>query len=1183
MFSYRKCKKLDIAAAYFSISGWEKIVEELERFFKKGNPARFLLGVHPSSGAKALLYRIREFQQKLGKDSLGVKFIPPRSDGRDFHAKVYIAKKGDCSELVVGSSNLTHGGLISNLEFNYRERCNTDDPKFIGIQQWFNNLYKNEAVEYHWETLEELFSLPPASKEKTTPRISIGNIDYFHHFLAIQLKYLTVPLGGRVNPFFFQMKNVQDMIQEYEDRLAGRRGKLIAHEVGLGKTIVAGLTLKEVIERKTTPRILILCPASLTEQWQQEMWDKIGEEFPIITSDKINESGINIFREERQAIVSIDLFKNQVMTKNPDPATARQEKYLLDSDWSEDLRYDFVVLDESHYVKNHTSKRYKAVFQLVKQLKKPDGYIALLSATPIQNKEEELYYQLFLTYPELLKDEQGKINPPTSADFRSLQDLRDDLRRDAIDRKLRSDEDIQDLFKERKTPEDVRREMTANETALYQKLARFLGKECEFYTIMSTAGSHQYMQRIVPFIKITYLREFCSSADAIYEALVGQEELIDGQWELQTKWEQGDVSQPLANKMALKGRILTALHNRAISYGESSEEQIQILKDENYDLFEQLEESEEGELQLELSEEQLDGLRNDLETINEIAEEIQNIKPFAKERKITDDINEILEQELRKIVIFVAYLPTGKIIQDKLTSVGIKADFYHGGLDEGQRNNLIDCFWNEDQNDDDRLDVLIATDAGGVGLNLQVANHVINYDLSWNPMVVEQRIGRVHRIGQTKDVFVRNLVAQTSDSGEGESISVEEQMYQTLSEKIDLIKAQDIDLSDEVIADSLVQDSELTEATLRYQANEISKEDYEKIIEDVVEKQSDKLEELQQLSELKTLESVTDEEERKRAEQQGILFDKYLQEVLEDICESYATEVEERSDGTLKIRVDSSLSDRQLVDENWLTTDRELAEKRRELKFFGLRHPWLQSYIEELKSSEKSIKVRRNITQRDLENFNETFDKINVESVSEALQSEGVIHQFNFLLTHTIQAGDKPEETHETLYSIAGAENINTHDEVYNGKLNFIQGTETQFEQEIPVNMVEQARSQAGQYLDEQIDTINNDNRKDATMRMQFRLNQKMSEIQNKREQMEALAESIIPRLKRGEEDTNYPSVESAEERLRELEQEVGALSHEFDRLRSEQQERVNQALQFEVEREEPQLLSYCQYVYEGN
>ena len=82
---------------------------------------------------------------------------------------------------------------------------------------------------------------------------------------------------------------------------------------------------------------------------------------------------------------------------------------------------------------------------------------------------------------------------------------------------------------------------------------------------------------------------------------------------------------------------------------------------------------------------------------------------------------------------------------------------------------------------------------------------------------------------------------------------------------------------------------------------------------------------------------------------------------------------------------------------------------------------------------------------------------------------------------------------------------------------------------------------------------------------------------------MEALAESIIPRLKRGEEDTNYPSVESAEERLRELEQEVGALSHEFDRLRSEQQERVNQALQFEVEREEPQLLSYCQYVYEGN
>ncbi|MGH9761314.1 MAG: phospholipase D-like domain-containing protein, partial [Blastocatellia bacterium] len=164
-------ESLDVAAAYFSAGGYELILDAIEDLLERGGPVRFLFGVHPSAGARALLATLRAAQDRYGPERVAVRFIPPSED-RDFHAKVYIAKQGALSTLIVGSSNLSRPGLAANLELNYREVVATDSEKLRLLSEWFEVLFQREAREYRWETIEEIFTLPPFEPRRSTAALT---------------------------------------------------------------------------------------------------------------------------------------------------------------------------------------------------------------------------------------------------------------------------------------------------------------------------------------------------------------------------------------------------------------------------------------------------------------------------------------------------------------------------------------------------------------------------------------------------------------------------------------------------------------------------------------------------------------------------------------------------------------------------------------------------------------------------------------------------------------------------------------------------------------------------------------------------------------------------------------------------------------------------------------------------
>jgi len=232
-------------------------------------------------------------------------------------------------------------------------------------------------------------------------------------------------------------------------------------------------------------------------------------------------------------------------------------------------------------------------------------------------------------------------------------------------------------------------------------------------------------------------------------------------------------SSPYAVKARLetiKARIMEALQLGKIVIGEK---ELLEEEDESIDLAESV-------LEIILQDSEKNALQKELETINRYIKELENINISAKELKIRKIINEIKDNG--KCVIFTEYLPTAEHLMQIISGEGLKVGFYYGGLNKTQRKELIKNFKEE-------LEVLISTDAGGQGLNLQCANFVINNDLTWNPMKIEQRIGRAHRIGQKKKVYVYNLLLKDS---------LEEYVYEVINGKLKEIERA-VGISDEII------------------------------------------------------------------------------------------------------------------------------------------------------------------------------------------------------------------------------------------------------------------------------------------------------------------------------------------------------------------------------------------------
>lgn len=473
-----------------------------------------------------------------------------------------------------------------------------------------------------------------------------GNWELFKLAVDIE-KHLAVPtFEGLLAPKFLpHLTPLPHQLETAKQVIENMNGKaILADEVGLGKTIEAGLILKEYMIRGLVKKVLILVPASLVTQWAAELNSKFF--IPAMTQRKSY-----VWDQYDVVVSSIDTAKRQP-----------HRDIIFKQD------YDLIIIDEAHKLKNNKTKNYEFVQNLKKK------FCLLLTATPIQNRIEEIFNLVSLLKP-------GHLGSETA--------FYEKYKRDS--RSLNDDEHLKELVNKvmiRNRRADTGIEWTKRQVETIP--IQFSKEEKELYEAITAMKNENDWRSSSAFSIMTLQREACSSREAVYHTL-----------------------------------------KNMLSRKENPSDQFQ---------------------------QQMDFLISKVEAIQ------QN----SKANKALELIQKIDD----KVIIFTEYRATQLYLQWFLRQHGITSVPFRGGFKRGKKDWMRELFQKHAQ-------VLIATEAGGEGINLQFCNHIINFDLPWNPMRLEQRIGRIHRLGQEKDVMIYNFAIKNT---------VEEHILKLLYEKIHLFE-----------------------------------------------------------------------------------------------------------------------------------------------------------------------------------------------------------------------------------------------------------------------------------------------------------------------------------------------------------------------------------------------------------
>lgn len=495
---------------------------------------------------------------------------------------------------------------------------------------------------------------------------------------------------------------------------------LLADDPGAGKTIMAGLFIKELILREDVQRCLIVAPGGLVEQWQDELFFKFGLSFEILTTPMIDTS------------LGHDIFDNHPLL------IARMDQLARSEDLQQRLRnsqWDLAIVDEAHrmgahYFGNKLEKTKR--FQLGELIGEVARHFLLMTATPHSGKEED--FQLFLSL--LDKDRfAGKngISVDTSDVMRRM------VKEDLLTFEGRK------LFPER-VAESIPYELTEVENDLYELVTDYVRNG------MNRAAKLDGKRRNTVGFALTVLqRRLASSPEAIHRSLVRRAqrlELTKRGIENGTYREDRDVLRPDRYK------YLTS----DIDYVEVSAEDVEELEENLVDA------ATAAETIVELESEILE-----LESLAKVAMEVRNRgedKKWSELRLILEDNVMPLDSNGKpcKLIIFTEHRDTLNYLMERITQLIGRPKAVvaiHGGIRRNDRRAITEEFT---KNPD--CQIMLATDAAGEGLNLQAAHLMVNYDLPWNPNRIEQRFGRIHRIGQTEVCRLWNLVAANTREGE---------------------------------------------------------------------------------------------------------------------------------------------------------------------------------------------------------------------------------------------------------------------------------------------------------------------------------------------------------------------------------------------------------------------------------
>ncbi|MBI4584112.1 MAG: DUF3883 domain-containing protein [Planctomycetes bacterium] len=534
---------------------------------------------------------------------------------------------------------------------------------------------------------------------------------------ALGIAYEFDPFFGlsisRVDPLPHQLEAVYD----YLLKLARVRF-LLADDAGAGKTIMAGLLVRELELRGLAERILVVCPANLAFQWQRELKEKFGEQFLVLKGQDIREQfGLNQWLEQKRVITSLDLAKRGDILPG-----LRQ------------VHWDLVIVDEAHRLsaadESHKSLRYK----LGELLRDTSDHLLLLTATPHKGDPEN--FSLFLQL----------LDADAYADVKSI--------RQAMDRRrapfyLRRTKEAMVYFPERKADgswaaekiftkritHTVDFQIDGPEFKLYQEVTRFVKQQ----SARAAAEGDDPRARAVGFLMSLYQRRLASSIYAMRHSL----------------------------------------QNRARRLEEGLKRAQELARQAPPDLpdAEELEEMEEAER--ERLEEMLEAitLAGDAE---QVGEEIEELGGLAAQAQAVEDsgaeaklfrLKELLQKEGffdhpdKRLLIFTEFKDTLDYLVSRLKQWGFKVGTIHGGMKPGSRDEPGSRLFAEQQFRDGAIQVLVATEAAGEGINLQVCHILFNYDIPWNPNRLEQRMGRIHRYGQRRNCLIFNFVATNTIEG----------------------------------------------------------------------------------------------------------------------------------------------------------------------------------------------------------------------------------------------------------------------------------------------------------------------------------------------------------------------------------------------------------------------------------
>lgn len=781
-----------IHVAYLRQSGVAMLREVLTDFVGRGGQLRVLAG---GDFAQTEPDALRFFLELGG--SCEVRLVSS-SGVQGFHPKCYLFHADDSAVLIVGSSNLTSGGLASNIELNLRVEAPASDEAIVAVQRIFDSLWDatppltdKRLLDYtrFWEQCHQaatgfIYRLPEDEREVTpvaefldpaslkagdmvqfngqegevmtvsklgdrwsvrlslegigtrtllspptqfepvdTPLTRAKRMDFdppVEFDLLTQATWLSLAYehdrlvslsNSRTKLEPYQVAAVHKVVSGWEQRF------LIADDVGLGKTIEAGMAVMEMKARHRADKVLIICPAGLARQWRREMAEKFDDRYDILASGDLRQwrstrpAGEPLSVKYPHAIVSIDTAKPRDDENNaPD---------FVEAHW------DVVIIDEAHKVAQHgVGQELIARYKLARDIAPTCDSLLLLSATPHDGDPYAFHSLLDLLDP--LRFPIPERITPSELEPMMVRRGKADIRK----------EDGTPLFPPRWV-ETTEVEFTAEELHLYNEVTGYVREGYRTAT--------QLRDTAVGFLMVLLQKRMVSSIAAIRRSL--ERRLIA-------------LEHPEA-------AVLTASELRELKEREDDEEALTDARREQ--LQHKLEEA---RMKLSTAQHQAE-----IRHVRQLVELARGITVDSKARELRAFVEGVLKEAPdEKILIFTEYTDTLDYLRDEvLAGFGPIAQI-HGSMNMDDRLQQEEYFQQRD------VHLMVATDAAGEGLNLQFCHLMVNYELPWNPNRIEQRIGRLHRYGQERDVRVYNI--QVVNTREGYILSRLLQKLRTIEQQL---------------------------------------------------------------------------------------------------------------------------------------------------------------------------------------------------------------------------------------------------------------------------------------------------------------------------------------------------------------------------------------------------------------